>query len=380
MIKFDALKFLIKILSIDSQTRNSHGVNEVQDSIEEVLKSFGYDIQRFAHPEGKSGDLLTAALVKNPSFPWINFIGHADTVLPTFPVQMGKKIWRGSGIADNKGGVVTLLQTLYSLKDKGLPFNYRIVISPNEEAGSPGFHDHFKEWGKTSFLNLGFEPALENDELIESRNGNRWYELKLSTLAGHAGRAPKGRVNLVHRVSELLMNLESTFCYDVNTKFNVTSIQTSNQKFNVITDEIILRIDARFNSFEGRNKFHHEFLGQMKRAERPCERTNINVNSSYTIADDCPPMSLVNVDFLSTIDLPSAHSGGAADINYFSTPENYSLDGWGGRGGNLHSKEEWLDVESMFERAKILTHWIDDLAKKYQQETSTSLVDIPCCT
>ena len=136
-------------------------------------------------------------------------------------------IWKGSGIADNKGGVVTLLQTIWNLRDSNLPFNLRVIISPNEETGSPGFHDYFKQWGVEAFLNLGFEPALENDELIESRNGNRWYEIDLSSLSAHAGGAVKGRLNLIHRASQFVMNLENELKNYSKIKFNVTSLQTN---------------------------------------------------------------------------------------------------------------------------------------------------------
>jgi glutamate carboxypeptidase len=333
----------------------------VQNLIGEELERLDFSTRYYAHPEGKFADLLVGERIHSEYSPWINLIAHADTVLPSFNIEMGPHIWKGAGIADNKGGVVTLLQTLWNLKKSPLPYNLRVVISPNEEAGSPGFHELFGKWGKGAFLNLGFEPALENDELIESRNGNRWYEITLKGTSAHAGRAPKGRVNLLHRLSQLVLNLETTLVDDQRTKFNVASIETPNKRYNVIPDEVTVKIDARFNSFKGREKFHRALMDEMDLAKASCELTGSEVEVSFHIADDCPPMGLSETHCFNDLPFPFDHSGGAADINYFSTAENLSLDGWGGRGCQLHSKEEWLDIASIFHRAEVLSNWMRTL-------------------
>lgn len=361
---FEALKFLRSIMSIDSQTKNYAGVNAVQDMISALLFSWNFKVEQIAHPEGKSGHLLVAEKLTHPDSPWINFIGHADTVLPAFPIEIGPVIWKGSGIADNKGGVVTLLQTIWNLRNKKQSFNFRIIISPNEETGSPGFHSFFRSWGEKAFLNLGFEPALENDELIESRNGNRWYEIHLESLSAHAGRAQKGRLNLIHRASILIQNLEEHIESDPKLKFNVTSLQTQNQKFNVIPDQLTLRLDARFSSFKRREHFHTLLEDELSTLKQPCSISRTTVEYSLIIADDCPPMSASKEIDMTGIPYCSIHSGGAADINYFSTPDNICIDGWGGRGAQLHSKEEWLDTHSVFERAEVLSKWLENLFDK----------------
>ena len=363
MQTFDALKFLRSIMSIDSQTRNFAGVNAVQNMISELLTGWGFKVEQISHPGNNSGNLLVAEKETDSHHPWINFIGHADTVLSSFPIEIGPVIWKGSGIADNKGGVVTLLQTIWNLRNKDLPFNYRIIISPNEETGSPGFHANFKYWGESAFLNLGFEPALENDELIESRNGNRWYEVKLESLSAHAGRAPKGRMNLIHRISDFIQNLENKTEHDPKLKFNVTSIQTQNQKFNVIPDSVTFKMDVRFNSFKQRDYFHALIQEELKQLQKTCLISSAQTEASLTIEDDCPPMGASSEMDLSSIPYCMIHSGGAADINYYSNPNNYSIDGWGGRGAQLHSKEEWLDTHSIFERAKVLSLWLENIKK-----------------
>lgn len=349
-------------MNIDSQTRNFEGVNRIQDELKTLLIDWGFNVELIAHPEGNAGHLLVATKTSSIDHRWINLLGHADTVLSSFPLIMGPVIWKGSGIADNKGGVVTLLQTLVHLDELNLPFNYRVVISPNEETGSDGFHHLFKSWGQDAFLNLGFEPALENDELISTRNGNRWYEIKLDSLSAHAGRAMKGRLNLIHRASDFIQMLEHELEEEPKIKFNVTSIHTDNQKFNVIPDNLTIKLDARFNSFESREKFHTLLETALYKMQLPCALTQTQVTSSYTIADDCPPMGSSSELEMGEVPYCFIHAGGAADINYFSNPNSYSIDGWGARGAQLHSKEEWLDTNSIFERAEILSSWLKGLA------------------
>lgn len=367
MKNFDALIFLRKLMSIDSQTRNFSGVNMIQDELKTLLIDWGFNVELIDHPEGNAGHLLVATQESSDEHEWINLLGHADTVLSSFPLVIGPVIWKGSGVADNKGGVVTLLQTIWKLKDLNLPFNYRVVISPNEETGSDGFHRHFKSWGQGAFLNLGFEPALENDELISTRNGNRWYEIKLDSVSAHAGRAMKGRLNLIHRASEFIEMLESELADEPKIKFNVTSIHTENQKFNVIPDNLKLKLDARFSSFAHREKFHTLLETALYKMQLPCSMTQTLVTSSYTIEDDCPPMGSSAELEMGAVPYCFIHAGGAADINYFSHPDNFSIDGWGARGAQLHSKEEWLDTSSIFERAHVLIEWLQVLAESKQR-------------
>lgn len=355
---FDALNTLKKLVAINSQTKELEGVRQVCLIIQRELEGRGFQVFFLPHPTGKYAELMYAIKVHSDSSPWINFIGHADTVLPPFEESFEGPIWRGSGIADNKGGVVTILQTLSGLEN--IPYNLRIIISPNEEAGSLGFHDHFRLWGEDSLLNLGFEPGLERGELISSRNGNRWYQVEFKGLSAHAGRAPKGRVNLLHRFCELTLRMEERLKHVDNVKFNITSLKTENERFNVIPDNVKFKLDARFDSFEGLDLFHNSLIQELEYASRKCSQTMGQTTYSWSLEDDCPPMPKGEYNLGQLFPYPEAHSGGAADINYFATPFNTNIDGLGGFGGELHSKKEWVNIESLFERANNLAHFLNN--------------------
>jgi len=355
----ESVEFLTKLVSIESQTKNKIGVNLVQTEIESVLLKMNFKTTRIPHPENLYGDLLVAERMSNFSqAQWVHLIGHADTVLASHLLKREKMRLIGAGVADNKGGVATLLYTLSQISHNDQIDHLRVVISPNEEIGSLGFHDIFRNFGKTSSLNLGFEPGLEEGEFIRSRNGNRWYEIKLTSTSGHAGRAPKGRINLNHRLAHFIVNLEKSLESYPNIKFQLTSLKNSTDRFNVIPDELIFKLDARFANFNDRDHFHLLLTNQMQIFSEPCEQTGISVQTELDIADDCPPMAGGDSLFDSLLPLPSTHSGGAADINYFSTPTSVNLDGCGGRGGMLHSKEEWFDLESMKERGDFLSAFL----------------------
>jgi glutamate carboxypeptidase len=369
----ESLKFLEKIVAIDSQTKNISGVNLVQAQFAEKLLAMGFECQ-FILPSNsdKSGNLLIAEK-KGRTSETITFIGHADTVFsPTpefgFEINYAENEITGPGIGDDKGGVVMALSALERFLSSNDDHYYTIlfVSSPNEETGSIGFHDVFKKMGERSKIILGLEPALYNGALISSRNGNRWYDIEIRGRSAHAGRFDEPFVNAAHHAAEFISKAHELNDIPNKIKVNIGSIKSGVDRYNVVCDKVEIKLDARFPTYESRDFLHSSLESYLKNTNIECFYTKEKCTFNYQIVDDCPPLPLIkNEDPLTELYLQEIeaiekkyycheHSGGAADINYFYRPGLIYLDGLGPITIGMHTRNEVMKLDSFFTRGQAL--------------------------
>lgn len=378
MYKFDT-SVLEQLVNINSQSQDIAGVTKAQKFLSSQFKNLGMTITWHANPEAESADALVATYGDGPFV--VTLLGHSDTVArggEFFPFERTEdgKIF-GAGIADMKGGIAVIIEALKKIiPTAGNGLTLQVVISPNEELGSPGFHKFFNLLGEESDLVLCFEPALEDGSFIGGRSGNRWYEFKFSGEKFHTGRAVKGSENVLHQICELQSVLLDHVSEDKGTKFNFTSFSTDNEKFNVSSSEAVARMDLRFATRKARESFHNKILSW--REER-------GISLTYSISDDCPPLANVKgEDFVNDLreklvkaekkNLSCRHCEGASDANYFSSSKNVVLDGLGPRGTGFHSRKEYLIEASLGTRTHALVQFLSDLAKEKDQISELSQI------
>jgi len=102
--------------------------------------------------------------------------GHYDTVFPKDfhfqkPIRVDDDTINGPGTADMKAGLMVMLTALEALErsDKAKNIGYNILMSPDEEIGSPGSGALLAELGKRSHVGLTYEPALADGSMAGAR-------------------------------------------------------------------------------------------------------------------------------------------------------------------------------------------------------------------
>ncbi len=370
------LDFLEELVQIDSQTKNSAGVNRVQDMLAHKLSGMGFICRFISNSESETGDLLYA-IKKGISSEQVSFIGHADTVCSPssdfhFKINYAAQTLSGPGIGDDKGSLVMALESLKSFFET-YPnhfYTYVFVSSPCEETGSIGFHQLFKEIGMASKIVMGLEPALFNGSLISSRNGNRWYNIKIKGRASHAGRFGEPFVNAAHHAAEFIAGVHALNDIENKIKVNVGSLSGGMDRYNVICDTVEIKLDARFPCLESRDRIDQAIRSLIDSSSVKCFYTEEKCEATIEIVDDCPPLPLTNelpeflkkyaetVAMIEKEECAIEHSGGAADINYFARPGLIYLDGVGPRTKGMHTKNETMDLRSFYSRQYALTEML----------------------
>lgn len=374
----DALLFLRELVEIPSSTRNPLGVNQVQDKIEARLKRMGFTPLRVSSDEPGYGQLLIAQLDAGKKRT-VTMVFHADTVTEGAPgekrFQWDKRtnLAVGPGIADDKAGIVVALRGLeLFLKSETPNFNIQIISSPNEELGSKGLLDKFRNLGQSSWMCLGFEPALDNGNIISSRHGNRWLDISIKGREAHSGRAQGEEINAAHEFAQKLTRLLQLKEKHPKTKINIGSVRSDKDHYNVVCGRIQAKLDLRFENNSTRDALTSDVFDILG---TPFTRSidGVPAECTWKMADDCPsfsnnsdslPFVQSYVQLLSSLEgktVSHQHSGGASDLNHVTPDGAIAIDGLGAVGGKIHTNQEFINVETLGTRSRALSFFLSEI-------------------
>ena len=193
--------------NINSGSRNAVGLNAVMDALETTAKALPATVERIPTHGSTSvaddGSVRTeahAAALKisaRPSAPiQVVLTGHYDTVFPadsrfqTVTTRADGAL-NGPGVADMKGGISVMLAALeaFETHPNRHGVGWTVLLSPDEEIGSPASAPLLAELGARGHVGLTYEPALADGTLAGARKGSGNYHLIVAGRAAHAGRA-----------------------------------------------------------------------------------------------------------------------------------------------------------------------------------------------
>ncbi|NCN26754.1 M20 family metallopeptidase [bacterium] len=375
----NSIRLLERLVLIDSGTENIAGVNAVQNVLSEEMTNLGFEVRIIPNPLGVniSGDLLVAELVGECD-DWVTLVSHADTVFELdsgfsgFKVDQAGDYAIGPGVIDNKGGIVVALMALSLFLAKNPKRSYRMVVSPNEETGSTGFHEEFQSIGLSSKAILGFEPAFEDGAFVNRRQGNRWYDLQIVGREAHSGREHAYGVNAAHELACKISELMALTNYDNGTTVSVGRIEGGQDKFNIVCGEARAKIDLRYEDAKVGELVHQQVERILSTAFTESQADGMSPQCSFKVVDDCPPFKnnlksdQVSAELQGFINAeegglcPPPKRGAAADTSYMAHSEAVVLDGLGVRGSGMHQNCERVHLSSLESRAracaKLLAH------------------------
>ncbi len=371
------LELLKEFSAVDSSTLNLEGVALMQDKVEAILVDLGFEVSRL-RGEARFGELI---LAERPGRlkKFVTLITHSDTVMPNYREfgLEGEQAF-GSGVIDNKGGLSVGLGALkrFLKNAKQTEHGLRFVCSPNEEMGSVGFTDLYRKLGQDTAVALGLEPALDNGSIIHQRRGNRWYDIEITGREAHAGRSYGEHANAAHDLAKKLVKLSKLTNYKKDLSVSAGHIEGGKNRHNIICGSARLKLDVRFPSMDTRDKLHGKIVKILSKAGEISPSKKFRTETRFEIVDDCPPFSLTrrskklaaeyaeSVSQLEGRKVRSEPSGGAGDVNYLSTKDNFVLDGLGPVGGNMHTHHEFIRVPTLETRARALADFLAYLQKK----------------
>ncbi len=249
------------VANINSGSFNRPGIEQVVDYFDRLFSDICDQQQRIElspiEQINDQGEILQkptaeAALYRiRPEAPvQILCTGHTDTVFSAesdFQTcwQQGNHL-RGPGVADMKGGLVVLYHALKAIHHSPLAekIGFTVLLSPDEEIGSPLSAQHLSHWAKQSAVGMVYEPALEDGTLAGARKGSGNFDLVVHGKASHAGRDFFAGRNAIVTASMLTQQLAALSNEAKGITVNIGRIDGGGP-VNVVPDRAVIRFNVR---------------------------------------------------------------------------------------------------------------------------------------
>ena len=356
---------LEQLVNIDCGSYTPDGVNRVADFVTDALQVLGATVERTPHEpaadQPKLGDLVVGRL--DGDGPRLLLIGHMDTVfdpgtaaLRPYRSDGGKAF--GPGVTDMKAGLLAGLHAVGALADAGERPAITFVANPDEEIGSPFSTPVIRSLAPEHDAVLVLECARANGDIVSARKGIADYHVTITGRAAHAGVEPeKGRSAILEAAHQVVA------LHALNGRWPTVTVNAGvihgGTRPNVVPERCSLEVDLRAATVDA-------FDAAAAEIERLASAPTVpDVSVSLTRTAGHPPMEktdasarlvalAVGIAGELGFELRDAATGGASDANTTAALGIPTLDGLGPVGGDDHSVDEWLDLDSVVPRTALL--------------------------
>lgn len=368
----EALAFLAQLVNIDSGTGNEAGVNQVGAIVATQLRQLGATIE--SHPAKPAAGNNIVARFAGTGRGRILLIGHLDTVFApgtasARPFRIEGTRAYGPGVADNKGGIVAGLFAMKLLRQLAATDYGRItlLLNTNEETGSAGSRSLIEAEARQHDVVLNLEPGRPADGLVIWRKGSGTLRIEVRGRTAHAGVAPETGRNAAMELAHQVLKMASLGNAETGTTVNMTVLAAGDRR-NVIPDFASADGDVRVATSAEFDRVERDVAALIR------EKLIPDTTVTATLTRGFPPMPKnAAADALAAraqaiygelgAKLTLEGSGGAADSSLAAGVGAPTLDGLGIVGGNTHTADEYVEVNSIGPRLYLLTRLLIELGR-----------------
>jgi glutamate carboxypeptidase len=367
--------------NINSGTGNLAGLACFSATLEKEFAVLGGTTERIALPPHRTidsrGKFVDTALGdalrirKRPEAPVRVFLGiHMDTVYAVdHPFQHvtrvdertpGGPVLRGPGVADAKGGLCVMLIAIEALERSPIAdrIGWEVLINPDEEIGSPGSADLLGMSARRNQIGMVYEPAFADGALVGQRKGSGNFDAIIRGRPAHAGRDFHAGRSAIQAAAAMTVALGELNHGDGEVTVNVGRIDGGGPS-NIVPDLAIVRFNVRVPTPESQRQITAELdriVRQISRRDGIGIELHGGFRSPPKVVDPLTQSLFESVAECGRdlgLNLAWRSSGGVSDGNKLAAAGLPVIDTLGPRGGNLHSPEEFLFINSLTERAKL---------------------------
>ena len=362
---------LAPLINLDCGTRTPAGVATVADIMTEKYEAIGWQVVRhqFAAECGPCLEITNAPGADRYD---VMLIGHMDTVFPEGtaarrPLKVEGNQAFGPGVSDMKSGLLSLWYALKGL-DPAVLASLKVLVCYNcdEEIGSPWSKEWLLEKASSSACVLVAEAARPNGDLISARKGNAKYRIRFHGKASHAGSALAEGISAITELANWVLAINEQVNMETGTTMNVGVVQ-GGTGVNVVPDFAEAIVDLRFWSNEEAAAVHDR-LGFMannpflagcrvevdRQSFKPAMRPNGDTEALMALVEAAAQEEGIAFNWL--------EAGGGSDANFTAAAGVPSLDSFGPMGGGFHSEAEFLLLDSIEPRIRLLQRVLSRLA------------------
>ena len=372
------LSLLADLVNIDSNSFDKAGVDKVAARLRVFFDNHGIPYETI--PLTDHGDALRAVVSGGDGNKPLLLCGHRDTVFATgevekrpFSTRDGKAF--GPGVADMKPGLVINAFILAAFhKFGGHPNPLIGLFTGDEEIGSPSSKDIIIAEAEKARLAFNSEPSRPSGNIVTQRKGGIFCHCAIKGVAAHSGGFFTEGRSAIQELAYKIQALHELTDLERGTTINVGLVR-GGQSVNTVAAEASCDIDIRYQDTAERD----DILTQVKTI---CEKVYVeDTSSSFSIRGEFQPLnpSAQSKELFALYQESAAqddvivegeHSGGCADSGFIAAAGTPVICGVGPVGGNYHRPDEWMQIDSLAQRARFIANTILRLAR---QPTTSSL-------
>lgn len=364
------LELLEKLVNVDSGSYNKTGVDEIVGILQQEFDELDFDTQVNVEEEFGNQLIITHKEATNPT---TLLVLHMDTVfgkgtVDERPFTIKEGIAYGPGVIDMKGSHVTTLFAVKALLQNHADAlkSVKILFTSDEEIGAPVGRTVIEKYASGMQYALVMEPARTDGSLVSSRRGGGLYKMEVTGRAAHSGIEPEKGRSAIEELSHKVIKLHALSDHEKGISVNVGLIN-GGSSVNTVAPKATAEIDIRITKMEQAEPL-------AKKIEEICatpdvDGTSIHLEGGITR----PPMekNTQTIELLDTIKevgkeiglvITDISTGGGSDASFTSAMGIATIDGLGPKGGNQHNEQEYLEIETLVERAELLAEIVKRLA------------------
>ena len=368
------------LVDINTFTPIETNVDHGMDVLSQIAQDHGISV------EVVNGRHRLLKMTNSSNAPRILLISHMDTVFPEDSGFLHYKSLEdgfvtGPGVGDIKGGLVMGFWTMLAIRELFDEYDVQMIISANEEIGSPTIRDWYLGGHIDADYAIGLEPGFPQGELtatvplgvVMQRRGYALIRFTVKGKTCHSG-TPHLGLNAVDALAHRIVKLTALNAPERGVTLNVGIISGGTAP-NTVPGEASAAVSFRYLTMKDGEETRDAAMEIIH--EQYIHNPDLDLWDSVdaNLEAFIPPMEKSERnDVLVQIVLDNAEKlghnvvpivrGGGSDANFISATGTPTICGMGAPAQGIHTTDEKIHLPMLFERTELLTRTVVDLMER----------------
>lgn len=363
----DMIALLEEVVNIDSGSYDKPGVDAVVARFARFFSEHGIETTTIVNE--RFGDALKAFVPgggggNEP----IVLMGHCDTVFPKgevarrpFRIEDGRAT--GPGVCDMKAGLVMNAFVLAGWHACGGAARPLLgLFTSDEEIGSPACRPLIEATAREARAVLNSEPGRPSGNVVTGRKGGVFMGLEVTGKAAHSGGNFAEGISAIGELAHKIVALHALTDLERGITLNVGLVR-GGQSVNTVAPLAEAEIDLRYVTPDQRAEAMGKIEAIVAQATVPGSSARLWIKGEfYPLVQDEGSKALFS-DYAEAaraagLAVSGEFAGGCADSGFTASVGCPTLCAVGPVGGNAHSPQEWMAVDSLVPRAQAMARTV----------------------
>jgi glutamate carboxypeptidase len=362
------LALLREMVDIDSGSYNKSGIDAIGSVIRRFLQNHGLVVATV--PQTRHGDCLRATIPHQPAAAAgtgnagrnIVLMGHRDTVFPDGettrrPYTIRDGVAYGPGVADMKAGLTMNCFILAAFaRFGGAPAPLVGLFTGDEEIGSPEGRPVIEAEARQARVVFNSEPGRVSGNVVTGRKGGVFMAFRITGKAAHSGGNFTAGISAIEELARKVQAIHALTDLDRGITLNV-GLVSGGQSVNTVAPWAEGQIDLRYVDPADKDDILTRITAIIERSFIPGTRTELTIKGEFLpLTQSASAKRLfelyVGAAAASGFHTEGEFTGGCADSGFTAAVGAPTICAVGPVGGNAHSPEEFLRIDSLVPRAQ----------------------------